>query len=33
MTAEEAKKYAKSRLSAFGWDDSEFNSLEKLWEK
>ena len=33
MTAEEAKKYAKSRLSAFGWKDSEFNSLEKLWEK
>ena len=33
MTAEEAKKYAKSRLGAFGWDDSEFNSLEKLWER
>ena len=33
MTVEEAKAYAKSRLSAFGWEDSEFNSLEKLWEK
>ena len=33
MTAQEAKTYAKGRLSAFGWDDSEFSSLEKLWNK
>ena len=33
MTADEAKAYAKTRLAAFGWADSEFDSLEKLWEK
>ena len=33
MTAAEAKKYAKERLKAFGWDESEFGSLEILWEK
>jgi hypothetical protein len=33
MTAEEAKAYAKTRLKAFGWEESEFSSLEKLWEK
>lgn len=33
MTAAEAKKYAKERLKAFGWDVSEFDYLEILWEK
>ena len=33
MTADEAKAYAKKRLAAFGWPDSEFDSLEKLLEK
>ena len=33
MTADEAKAYAKERLSAFGWDNNEFSSLEELWEK
>jgi hypothetical protein len=33
MTAEEAKSYARGRLHDFGWKDSEFDSLEKLWEK
>ena len=32
MTADEAKAYAKQRLPAFGWPDSEFNSLLNLWE-
>ena len=32
MSASEAKEYAKTRLSAFGWDIEEFKSLEKLWE-
>ena len=32
MTVDEAKAYAKERLSAFGWDKSEFKSLEQLWE-
>ena len=31
MSAEEAKKYAKSRLSAWGWDENQFDSLNKLW--
>ena len=29
----EAKAHAKTRLGAFGWGESEFSSLEKLWEK
>ena len=33
MSVEEAKTYAKSRLKAFGWEESEFSSLEKLWQK
>ena len=33
MSASNAKEHAKKRLSAFGWPDSEFDSLEKLWEK
>ncbi len=33
MTAKEAKEYAKTRLKAFDWKESEFNSLELLWEK
>ena len=33
MTAAEAKNYAKERLKEFGWDESEFGSLEILWEK
>ena len=32
MTASEAKAHAMQRLTAFGWEESEFNSLEKLWE-
>lgn len=32
MSAEEAKAHAKTRLEAFGWDQSEFSSLEQLWE-
>ena len=33
MTVDEAKAHAKTRLAAFGWDESEFPNLEKLWEK
>lgn len=33
MTAAQAKEYAYSRLNAWGWKDSEFNSLDNLWEK
>ena len=33
MTAKEAKEHAKTRLKAFGWEESEFRSLELLWEK
>ena len=29
----EAKDHAKTRLGVFGWEESEFSSLEKLWEK
>ena len=32
MSVAKAKAYAKERLKAFGWDESEFDSLEKLWE-
>ena len=32
MSADEAKKYAKSRLSAWGWDENQFDSLDKLWD-
>ena len=32
MSADEAKKYAKSRLSAWGWDENQFESLDKLWD-
>lgn len=32
MSVQQAKDYAKERLTAFGWNDSEFNSLEKLWQ-
>ena len=31
MSAEEAKKYAKSRLSAWNWNENQFDSLNKLW--
>ena len=33
MTAAQAKEYAFSRLDAWGWDQSEFDSLDKLWER
>lgn len=33
MTSDAAKSYAKSRLRAWGWDDNQFDSLNKLWEK
>ena len=33
MTSSQAKSYARSRLGAWDWDDSQFNSLEILWEK
>ena len=32
MSAEDAQKYAKSRLSAWGWDENQFDSLDKLWD-
>ena len=31
MSANDAKNYAKSRLNAWGWDDNQFDSLDKLW--
>ena len=31
MSAEDAKKYAKSRLSAWNWNENQFDSLNKLW--
>ena len=31
MTASEAKEYAKNRLGAWGWNNSQFDSLDKLW--
>ncbi len=31
MSAEDAKKYAKSRLSAWNWNENQFDSLDKLW--
>ena len=33
MTSSEAKAYAKDRLGAWGWDNSQFDSLDKLWTK
>jgi hypothetical protein len=33
MSAEEAKAHAKTRLAVFGWEQSEFSSLEQLWER
>ena len=33
MSAAEAKSYAKSRLSAWGWGEDQFDSLDKLWTK
>ena len=31
MSAEDAKNYAKSRLSAWNWNENQFDSLDKLW--
>ena len=31
MSAEDAKNYAKSRLSAWNWNENQFDSLNKLW--
>jgi hypothetical protein len=32
MSAADAKAHAKTRLEAFGWEQSEFSSLEQLWD-
>ena len=31
MSAEDAQKYAKSILSAWNWNENQFDSLNKLW--
>ncbi len=33
MTVAQAKEYAFSRLNAWGWKESEFKSLDNLWQK
>ena len=31
MSSDDAKNYARSKLNAWGWDNNQFNSLDKLW--